>query len=138
MLLIMFSVMIHNAYPHAHHQHDESDLVVGSGEFHHHGHHADHPHSDEDEQDHEKSTFLDFLFKHHSHNQHSQPFPSVTNEQVKSIKQLDLKEFGISGIWEFNVRQIFEELHRYVLYENFVIDALYFQAHPHRGPPSLG
>lgn len=134
----MLSVMLHNAYPHVHHQHDVNDTVVGSGEFHGHGHHGDHHHSHEDDKDQEKSTFFDFLFKHHYHTQHSQQYPTANNEQIKSIKQLDLQVLGNSWIWGFNVNQIYEELHRYVLYESFVPHDPYLQAHPHRGPPSLG
>ena len=139
MLLIMLFVMMHNAFPHLHHQHDvDSERAAGpKGEFHHHGHDHDH-HSDEDDNDHDRKSFFDFLLKNHPHTKHLHQYTPVVLRQVKSVKHLDSKVFvnvdhRISGLRCFDVG-----LHRFVLFENLVPEYPYLNNHPHRGPPSLG
>lgn len=139
MLAIMLFAMMHNAFPHVHHEHD----LVGNNELketsHHHHHDSDHHHhSDEDESDQEQKTFFDFLFKNHSHTKHTHQYTPATVEHVKTVKQVVVKVFGISDVWEFKAQKTDVGLHRYVLFNDIGSDDHYLHSNPLRGPPSLG
>ncbi|MDN5215084.1 hypothetical protein QQ020_23585 [Fulvivirgaceae bacterium BMA12] len=138
MLFIMLIVMVHNVFPHVHHQHDHVTTAVSEGEFHHHEHHGDHHHPDEDDQDHEQKNLLDFLFKNHSHSKHTHQYTPATVKYVKSIKQLDVRVFVYSDDWKLDLVCVDTGLQRYVLFENPVSEHLYLRTYSHRGPPSLG
>ncbi|MEN7548758.1 hypothetical protein AAG747_12630 [Rapidithrix thailandica] len=132
-------LLLHEVLPHVHHQHDH--IVEATESFRHDNHHIDHHHhSDENNQEPEQDTFFDFLVKNHSHTKHTHQYTQATIKQLKSLKQLDYKVFGINDIWVWvlKARQTDEGLHRYVLFKNILPDNPYLYFHPHRGPPSLG
>lgn len=138
-LFIMLLGMMHNAFPHVHHQHDEGDAVVSGGGFHHHEHHGDHHHHPGmGDQDHEQNGFLDFLFENHSHSKHSHQYTPATLEQVKAVKQLGFGLYVNSVNWSLDVKHVDTGLHRYILFEDLAPKHSYLPPHPHRGPPSLG
>jgi hypothetical protein len=141
MLLIMLFMMMHNAFPHVHHQHDVNSAAISEGEFHHHGPHAGHHHHSEEEEenkDHNQKSFLEFLINNHSHSQHTHQYTSAIVKLVKSVKQLDSRVFVNNDNWNLKFLCVNFGLHRYVLFKNFVPEHLYLNSHPHRGPPILG
>lgn len=139
MLVIMLFAMMHNAFPHVHHEHELAGEVEVRGEFHHHHHDSNHHHhSDEKENDHDQKTFFDFLFKNHSHTKHTHQYTPATVEHVKPVKQIEIKVFGSSDLWTFAIGKTDVGLHRYVLFKDFVPDGPHLYSSPHRGPPSLG
>lgn len=139
MLLIILMLMMHNSFPHAHHQHDVSAVAVAEGEFHHGDHHhGDHHHSDKPDRKDEQSNFLDYLLQNHTHAKHVHQYTPVTVERVKSVKQLVSKVFCACGTTTVDVKCIEFGINRYVLFHNHVPDQPYLLSHPLRGPPSLG
>ena len=139
MLVIMLLGMMHNAFPHVHHVHEVSVDEELKGESHHHHHDSSHHHHPgEDDNDQENKNFLDFLFKNHSHTQHTHQYTSATVEHVKPVKQIEIKAFGSSDPWEFTANKAGIGLHRYVLFDDVGSDDPYSDSHPLRGPPALG
>jgi len=131
--------MMHNAFPHEHHEHELPDNAEFRGNTDHHHHDSDHHHhSDENETDHEQKTFFDFLFKNHSHTKHTHQYTPATVEHVKTIKQIEIKFFGSSDSWEFTAKETDVGLHRYVLFNNVGSDDPFLSSNLLRGPPSLG
>ena len=139
MLVIMLLGMMHNAFPHVHHEHKlAGDVELRGGSHHHHHDSNHHHHSDEDESDHDQKTFFDFLFKNHSHTKHTHQYTPATVEHVKSVKQLDVKVFSNGDIWEVAANKTDIGLHRYVLFNDVGSDDSYLCSNPLRGPPALG
>ena len=139
MLLIMLFMMIHNAFPHVHHQSDMNDAVVVEGEFHHHNHQGHHHHhSDKEDEDHEQKDLLHFLFKNHTHSGHTHQYIAATVKQVKPVKQSTCNLFFISAQWNADLQCTGTGLHRYVLFKNPLPQHPRLLSTPHRGPPSLG
>lgn len=139
MLFIMLFAMMHNAFPHVHHEHRLVGDVELRGDSHHHHHHDsnDHHHSGEDENDHDQKTFFDFLFKDHSHTRHTHQYTPTTVEHVKPVKQLNVKVFNNSDSWEFAANETDVGLHRYMLFNDIGSDDPCLCSNPLRGPPSF-
>ena len=79
MLLIMGLMMMHNAFPHTHHQCEFERCVLAVDFDHHHEqehglHHNNHSVDDEE------NSLLDFLFQNHSHSTHSHQYTPVPVE----------------------------------------------------------
>lgn len=139
MLVIMLFAMMHNAFPHVHHEHELVGNTELRGTSHHHHHDSDHHHhSDENKSDREQKTFLDFLFKNHSHTKHTHQYTPAAVEHAKTVKQIEVKVFGSRDVWEFTAKEIDVGLHRHVLFNDVRSDDPYLHANPLRGPPSLG
>lgn len=139
MLVIMLIAMMHNAFPHVHHEHDLNGHKELIGETHDHHHDSDHhQHSSEEDNDHEEKTIFDFLFKNHTHTTHTHQYTPATVEHVKTVKQIVVKAFGTSDSWEFTAKETDVGLHRYVLFNDIGSDDPFLYAYPLRGPPSLG
>lgn len=138
-LVIILFGMMHNTFPHVHHDHDLDGHKELIGESHHHHHDSDHHHhSDEEDDEHEEKTFLDFLFKNHSHANHTHQHITATVEHVKTIKQVVVKVFVRNASWKFSVKETDIGLHRYVLFNDIGSDDPFLCTNPLRGPPSLG
>lgn len=143
-LHIMIIMMMHNAFPHVHHQHEESSAAISEGEFHHHDHHDSHHHhleegdNDNKENDNKQKSFLDYLFNNHLHTQHTHQYTSSIVEQVKPVKGIESKWFANSVNWNLNFSCFDLGIHRYVLSEDLKPEHHYLHSHPHRGPPALG
>lgn len=138
MLCIMLFVMMHNAFPHVHHAHQLAGELAWAGEFHHHHHDSGHHHSEEDPHNPDQKTLFDFLFKDHSHTQHTHQYTPATVEQAKSVKRLDFKAFNSAATQRFAANEAAMGLHQYVLFKAVKPDDPYLDSHPLRGPPSLG
>jgi len=139
MLVIMLLGMMHNAFPHVHHAHEFDGHTELIGESHHHHHDSDrHHHSNEEENDHEEKTFLNFLFKNHSHAKHTHQYITATVEHVKTVKQIVVKILGSNDSWEFSAKETDVGLHSYVLFNDVGLEDPNLNSNPLRGPPSLG
>lgn len=136
MLCIIFVAMMHNVFPHAHHQHDVHDAAIALGDLHSHGDH--HHHSDESENDDEQGNFFDYLLQNHSHAKHTHQYTPAIVEGVKSVKQLVLKVFCACGSTTVDLNCIEFGINRYVLLRSHVPDQPCLLSLPLRGPPSLG
>ena len=136
MLCIMLFVMTHNAFPHVHHAHQLAEKVAWEGEFHHHD--SDHHHSGEHQNNHDQKSLFDFLFKDHSHTQHTHQYTPATVEHAKSAKRLDFKAFNSAATQGFAANEATMGLHQCVLFKGVKPDDPYLNSHPLRGPPSLG
>ncbi|NHE56470.1 hypothetical protein [Cyclobacterium plantarum] len=137
-IVIMLFGMMHNAFPHVHHEHDLDEHTVLVGESHHHHHSDHHPHSDEEENDDEEKAFFDFLFKNHSHTKHTHQHTPSPVEHVKTVKQVLAKFFGANDSWEFSAIETDIGLHSYVLFNDIGLEAPNLNSNSLRGPPSLG
>lgn len=138
-LVILLIGMMHNAFPHIHHEHDLVGHTELIGESHHHHHDSDnHHHTDEKEGDQEEKTLFDFLFKNHTHTKHTHQYTPATVEQVKTVKQVVIKVFGCNASWEFTAQETDIGLHCYVLFNDIGSDDPFLCTNPLRGPPSLG
>ena len=139
MLIILLFAMMHNAFPHVHHEHEIGRNTELRGDSHHHHHDSDHHHhSDDDENDQVQKTFFDFLFNNHSHTTHAHQYTPATVEHVKSIKQIVVKVFGTTESWEFYIKENDVGLHRYVLFNDIGSNHPFLYSNPLRGPPSIG
>ncbi|AGA77668.1 hypothetical protein Echvi_1400 [Echinicola vietnamensis DSM 17526] len=133
MLLIMLSMMLHNAYPHVHHQHGTVETVALEHESH---QHTDHRHSHDQDDNEDHKDFFDFLLKSHSHSQHPHQHAPVI-ELVKVKKNLtDLCYTEEPATICFD--RIAENLHRYFLYKSLALAKPYSPSISLRGPPLLG
>lgn len=134
LLVIMLLSMMHNAYPHVHNEHTEQ-----IADSHHHHHDSDHHHHSEDsESDDDQKTIFDFLFKNHSHSNHTHQYTLVTVEHVKKVKQLEIKFLGSIDLWQYAVPEIDIGLRRYVFFNDLGSKDAFLFSRPFRGPPSLG
>lgn len=138
MLCIMLFVMMHNAFPHVHHEHKLAEEPALSGEFHHHHHDSGHHHhSGEHQNNHDQKSLFDFLLNDHWHTQHTHQHTPAVVEHAKSAKQLDFKAFNGSANQGFAANEAAMGLHQYVLFKPVKPDDPYLDSHPLRGPPSL-
>lgn len=136
MLLMILLGMMHNAFPHVHHEHEHVGKIEVGNEIHHHDHDTDHHHSDESEKDNNRS-FLGFLFNDHSHTKHTYQYSPFTVEHLKSMKQ-DVKVFESSHSWVFEECKTDLGLQRNFLSKELIRNNPYLHTYRHRGPPSLG
>ena len=139
MLTIMLFAMMHNAFPHVHHEHKLAGDVELRGGSHHHHHDSDHHHHPgEGENDRDQRGLLSFLFENQSHSEHTHPYAPATFEQANPVKQPGFKSFPSMLHWNPDFRCTDVRPHRYALVESLVPDHPYLPDHPHRGPPALG
>jgi hypothetical protein len=140
MLLIMLAMMMHNAFPHIHHQHESNDVAYSSGDphEHHHDHGHEHKGSDQSEED-ENHNLLDFLLTGHAHSSHSHQFTPVTVNGFKSYKVFVSSVFFLApALFQFNLWSGREGPSRYSLFKQSYLKNPYLGSNKLRGPPSLG
>ncbi|UII31459.1 hypothetical protein LVD17_24510 [Fulvivirga ulvae] len=133
LFLIIISIFnAHDIFPHVHHQHidDVNDHTHHQTEHHH--------HSASSESDHDEESFLDLIFKNHSHNKHSHQYTPATIERVKTGKQIEIKALGNNDSYELTIKETDVGLHGCELFIDFGSDDPYLYSNPLRGPPALG
>lgn len=95
-LSIFGMLLLHQALPHNHHQHELNDAIEISGHHHSHDHSHDRDREENKDSD-DHSGLLDFLLGSHSHTFHSNDF-QVRNEvkpQIQVLPTLVLPEFQL-------------------------------------------
>lgn len=129
MLLILWMMLTHSAFPHTHHEHEE------------HSHHGEvkthtHHHEDDGQEKENQLSILDLFFQSHSHSNHTTQNISVTlesSDQVKSTQE-KLSQDLIHSIVEkpfFLVSSKEKPLNRGNLY----FKPHFFTCNTLRGPP---
>lgn len=132
MLLILWIMLTHSAFPHTHHEHQDQSHHE---EVKQHAHHHDgHDHEEE-----KQLSLLDLFFQSHSHSNHSTQSISVqqvTSDQIKST-QKKLEEAVIFSTVEnsyFPVPESGKPENRDVPY----LKPPFLTCNSLRGPPALG
>ncbi len=127
-------LMLHQALPHSHHQHELNESFEISG--HHHSHANGHSHDKkENEESNDHSGLLGFLLGNHAHTYHANDF-----QVRKEIKpQITVKVLSSFVIWEQELFS-FEQQRKSELVARFSIDYQhpYLSTYSVRGPPALG
>jgi hypothetical protein len=132
--LSIFSVLLlHQALPHNHHQHELNDAIEISG--HHHSHAHSHDHDKEENKDPDDlSGLLGFLLGSHAHTYHSNDF-QVRNEVKPQIQVLPIFVLPQLELFSFDHHSsTLEPVPRFTTgYQH-----LYLSIPSLRGPPVLG
>jgi hypothetical protein len=139
LLLTMVGMMAHNAFPHFHHQHENSTDAVGptTSSEHHHEHGQSHSHSEEGHSQEEASDDLfDLLLEGHAHSSHSHRVLPLTVHGFKTQK-LEVNSSFFLAESSADVLKI-ETTRPYL---RWFEDTTYYKTelspHPSRGPPIL-
>lgn len=141
MLLILWMMLTHSAFPHTHHEHQGHSHQQEAKEHSHHGEATEHSHH-HDNHDHEEEknlSLLDLFFQSHTHSNHSTQSISVdqvTSDQTKSTQKKLGKVLVFSNV-EISYYPISEKSKR----ENRGIPYLkppFLNCNLLRGPPALG
>jgi hypothetical protein len=126
-------LMLHQVFPHLHHQHEERNTAIAQTEDHHH-HHHDIPDNDEDS----KKDFIDFFIGMHIHISLTDEIPVIRNVINHRINDENIAlKLPLSKYFE--VRKIYREVERPSIYNppnNYFNQ--YFINLDSRGPPALG
>jgi len=92
MLLILWMMLMHTAFPHDHHEHKEHSHH-GAQASHSHDHHHDH-----DEESAEKKSLIDLFFQNHTHSSHLPQTITVNHEKSDLIKKDQRKVVEVAVI----------------------------------------
>lgn len=127
-------LMLHQAMPHSHHQHELIDVVEASE--HHHSRAHSHDHDKEENKDsNDHSGLLGFLLGNHAHTYHANDF-----QVRKEIKpQITVKILSSFVIWEQELFSL-EQQRKSEPVTRFSTDYQhpYLSTYSVRGPPALG
>lgn len=130
--------LLHNIFPHTHHDHELSQASELQAAAHHHHDATHHHHSDKNDSDQDQSDFFDFLFNSHSHFKHPLQHSIAVVETLKAVKQVVIKDFYSNDPYLFTAKDTDVGWHRYVLFDDVDPDNPYLQTTSLRGPPVLG
>jgi hypothetical protein len=132
-----FTVMLlHNAFPHGHHSHEDIEVVAKSSGHH---HHSEHHHSDQEDSDGEnQDNLFSLIFTTHSHSIHAHEFVQLSI----SVNALSLsKVFSSVEVLDVNYDPlIYEERNRnrYALFKDTFRNNYYLPNCSLRAPPAQG
>lgn len=130
--------MVHNAFPHYHHEHEYAGVTAHKDHTHHHHDDKDHHHhTDEGENNQESKSFFDFLVKNHSHTKHALQILPATIVHVKTVKQV-VELLGSNESSEFSAKVTEVGLRGHALFYEIGLEEPDLDQNPLRGPPSLG
>ena len=129
-------MLLHNAFPHEHHSHEEVEVVDNGSDHQHHSHqhHSEEQDSDEDNQDYSFS----YLLNNHSHSLHAHKFVQLS---ILINPCFSGKELPNTTVLESNyVTLRYEERnrHRYSLFKDVTYNDPHLLNCSLRAPPSLG
>tara|TARA_R110001583_G_scaffold171551_2_gene325167 strand:- start:1659 stop:2093 length:435 start_codon:yes stop_codon:yes gene_type:complete len=130
----IFSVLLlHQVFPHLHHQHEERNVAIAHTEDHHHHHH-----DTSEKDDSSKNDFIDFFLGMHVHVFVTDEIPVIRNVINHRINDENIAlELPLSKYFE--VLKIYREIERPSIYNppnNYFNH--YFTNLDLRGPPVLG
>lgn len=133
MLLILWMMLMHTAFPHVHHEHEKhSHPGVQTSHSH------DHPHGHKPESS-EKKSLIDLFFQNHTHSNHLPQTITVNHEKSDLIKKDHRKIVEVAGISHQNLPIPPNlELEKGKYQEAPYLDPPFFTCKSLRGPPTLG
>ena len=136
LLLTIGIMMVHNVFPHVHHQHGEHDEVLTSA--HHHGSNHHHWHSGNEEKDEGHEHIALTPVESHAHTYHSHEFISLATGKTKVKGDSDLSVACFAEKEALASYDLHEELHRYALFKQSSFEPVFLSSVSPRGPPALG
>jgi hypothetical protein len=128
-------LMLHQALPHNHHQHELIDVVEAPEHHHSHAHSYDHD-KEENKDSNDHSGFLDFLLGSHAHTYHSNDF-EVRNIAKQQIKVKEFSAFTLPLFHTFLFKKE-SEPDRIIVYQPPGNFDFHLSTPSLRGPPVLG
>lgn len=135
-LSIISMLMLHNALPHVHHQHDTPAVADHHGD-HHHGH--DHHDSDEQSAEDDGKGFLhQFLLGNHVHTFHAHEFDTATKWKVEAAKDKLTPLVALFENCGVSPPHQEQNLHWHPWYKRIYFDDPLLRYSALRAPPSVG
>jgi hypothetical protein len=139
MLSIMLTMMMHNAFPHVHHEHLSSLMVLTSNDTPSHHHHHGHKHEkDSPSEKGETANILDFLFHNHSHSSHSHHYTHAPAVMLLGFRVFVSNYFIPPDIHQIALRIEPDVPRRYDNPDQRKYSSLELLPILRRGPPMIG
>lgn len=126
-------MLIHAAYPHVHHEHqDHSHLGISENHAHDH-------HSDPDDKNSVKKSFFDLIFQSHTHSNHLPQSISINQEKSDLVREDQRLDVAVAIFTEcIPPVSLTIESERLENWDNPRITSSFFTCLLLRGPPVLG